>query len=46
MTLTWEDLRLLIMLHQAGIRVLPTGGNRRGRQLCRRGCDEQMFGGK
>jgi hypothetical protein len=26
MTMTWEHLRLLILLRQAGIRVLPTGG--------------------
>jgi hypothetical protein len=29
MTMMWEHLRLLILLRQAGIRVLPTGGNRR-----------------
>jgi hypothetical protein len=46
MTMTWEHLRLLILLRQAGIQVLSTGGNRRGRQLCRRGSDEQMFGAK
>jgi hypothetical protein len=29
MTMTWEHLRLLILLRQAGIRVLPTGDKRR-----------------
>jgi hypothetical protein len=29
MTMTWEHLRLLILLRQAGIRVLPTDDNGR-----------------